>query len=536
MSGVLTTSYCRGEDLPEVLELTVGDALRAAVAETPDRPMLITGAADPMDRRVRTYKELYEESHQAALVLASRYAPGERIAIWAPNVPEWVVAQFACADAGLIVVTVNPSLQAKELQYILQQSGAVGLLVLPEYRGNLMLETAQSVKAECPALREIIRFDQWQEFLQSPVDPGQTLPEVKPGEAVMIQYTSGTTGFPKGALLHHRGIVNNAAQTARLNGNKEGGVTVSMTPLFHTSGCVLSVLGAVAFRGTLVLMESFDPGLALELNETYRGQSVGGVPTMLIAMLEHPSFKERDLSSISSVGSGGSTVPAELVRTLESTLEASFTIVFGQTECSPVATMTRGTDSIEDKANTVGRPLPNVEVKIIDVESGETLPIGVAGEFCTRGYHVMLEYFDMPEATAAAIDDEGWLHSGDLCKMDARGYCTVEGRLKDMIIRGGENIYPREIEELLFEHPKIADIAVVGLPDNRYGEVVGAFIRDADPSSPASDTELHQYCREHLSAQKTPTVWQRVEQFPLTGSGKIQKFALREQWVSSQET
>jgi len=534
MSEVLTTSYCRGEDHPEILELTIGDALRAAVAEAPDRAMLITGAPDPGDRRVRTYQEFYDEARKAALVLASRFEPGERLAIWAPNVPEWVVAQFACAEAGLIVVTVNPSLQAKELQYILQQSGASGLLVLPEFRGNPMLEVALTVQADCPQLREIIRFDQWQEFLQSPVDPNQTLPEVKPGDAVMIQYTSGTTGFPKGALLHHRGIVNNAAQTAMLNGNKDGGVTVSMTPLFHTSGCVLAVLGAVAFRGSLVLMQSFDAGLALELNETYRGQSLTGVPTMLIAMLEHPSFGERDLSSIVRVGSGGSTVPADLVRTLESRLDASFTIVFGQTECSPVATMTRRTDSTEDKANTVGKPIPNVEVKIIDVASGETLPIGEVGEFCTRGYHVMLDYYDMPEATAAAIDADGWLHFGDLCKMDARGFCTVEGRLKDMIIRGGENIYPREIEELLFEHPKVAEIAVVGLPDSRYGEIVGAFIRDTDVSDPATDEELHRYCREHLSAQKTPTVWARVDEFPLTGPGKIQKFALREQWVSGQ--
>ena len=250
---------------------------------------------------------------------------------------------------------------------------------------------------------------------------------------------------------------------------------------------------------------------------------------MLIALLEHPDFRRRDLSSVKTVASGGATVPAELVRTLENELGAPFVIVYGQTECSPVACMTRPGDSIDDKANTLGQPMPNTELKIIDPQSGATQPIGVLGEICTRGYHVMHEYFDNPEATAAAIDEDGWLHTGDLGSMDERGYCRIEGRLKDMIIRGGENIYPREVEELLFRHPSVGDVAVVGVPDPRMGEEIAAFLRPA-PGATLDRNALFAYLREHLSPQKTPRYWVEVAEYPLTGSGKIQKFELRRRW------
>jgi len=313
-------------------------------------------------------------------------------------------------------------------------------------------------------------------------------------------------------------------------GVEDGAVWVAMMPLFHTAGCAVGVLGAVAKRATQVLLEAFDPGLALEMTETYKATALLGVPTMLIAILEHPAFATRDLSSLRRICSGGSTVPAALVERLEAEVGASFSIVYGQTECSPVAAMTRPDESTEDKANTLGTPMPNTEIKIVDPENGEILPVNTAGELCTRGYHVMLGYFEMEEATANAIDSEGWLHTGDLCSMDERGYCKVQGRLKDMIIRGGENIYPREIEELLFRHPQVAEVAVLGLPDPKWGENVAAFIRDVDAQNPASDTELREYCRQHLSPQKTPKVWVRIDAFPLTGSGKIQKFVLSEQW------
>jgi fatty-acyl-CoA synthase len=445
-----------------------------------------------------------------------------------------VLVEFGAAMAGVILVTVNPSYQKEELAYVLNQSRSAGILVVPEFRGNRMIDSVNEVRADCPELREVIRFDEWEDFLASAPE-NQLLPEVQPMDPTMIQYTSGTTGFPKGALLHHKGLVNNGAHTLARMGMSDGDVFVTTMPLFHTGGCVICVMGCVANRATQVVVEAFEPGLVLELIESYRANSMVGVPTMLVAMMEHPTFVDRDLSSVRGLSSGGSTVPAALVERFEKELGAKFTIVFGQTECSPVASMTRPDDSIDDKANTLGGPMPHVEVKIIDPETGETLPCNANGEYCTRGYHIMHGYFEMEEATQNTIDSDGWLHTGDLCSMDERGYCKVEGRLKDMIIRGGENIYPRELEELLFQHPAVGEVAVVGLPDDRYGEVVGAFLRAAPGETPDREA-LFAYLREHLSPQKTPKHWFLLDEFPLTGSGKIQKFVLRDQWVKGQFT
>ena len=343
----------------------------------------------------------------------------------------------------------------------------------------------------------------------------------------MIQYTSGTTGFPKGALLHHRGLVNNGAHTLDRIGVRDGAVSITMMPLFHTGGCAMCVLGAVSKRATQVLVEAFDPALVLELIETYRCEAASTVPTMLVAMCEQPNFATADLSSLKRLSCGAATVPASLVTTFKERLGATCTILFGQTECSPVASATDPTDSLAEMAGTIGGPMPHVEVKVVDPFTGDTQPVGVVGEFCTRGYHVMHGYFENPEATAAAIDAEGWLHTGDLCAMDHRGYCTIEGRLKDMIIRGGENIYPRELEELLFAHPKVGEVAVVGLPDERWGEEVAAFVRPV-AGERVDKQELFAYMRQHLAPHKTPRHWYEVDAFPLTGPGKIQKYKLRE--------
>jgi fatty-acyl-CoA synthase len=531
MSSAL--SYAVGPSEPPVRDITIGQALAEVAAEYPDRQALIEGNPDPALRREWTYAELYDEAQAVARALLRHFQPGERVAVWASNIPEWVLLEYGCALAGVVLVTVNPSYQAEELAYVLRQSRSAGIFLVPEVRGNRMLMHVESVRDECPDLREVVRFDEWEAFLASGGDQTPELPELQATDACMIQYTSGTTGFPKGAVLHHRGLVNNAAHTADRMGMPEGGTYLGYMPLFHTGGCVLVVLGALARRSRLVLVEAFDPRLVLELVETYRADAMAGVPTMLIALMEHPDFPTRDLSSVKIVNSGGSTVPVQLVRRFEETLGAPFTIVFGQTECSPVASMTRRDDTLEDKANTLGGPMPGVEVKIVDPETGETLPVDTLGEYCTRGYHVMHEYFEMPEATAKTIDEEGWLHTGDLCSMDERGYCKVEGRLKDMIIRGGENIYPREIEEVLFHHPSVAEVAVVGLPDERMGEEVGAFLRAAPGESIDKDA-LFAYLRERLSAQKTPRHWLEVREYPLTGSGKIQKFVLRQQWLDGQ--
>ena len=530
----LTEAIARGPAQPAVRDITIGAALEEVAQRWPDRVAIIAGTEDPAERREWRYSELLDESRRAARALLNRFEPGERVAVWAPNIPEWVIMEYGCAMAGIVLVTVNPSYQPEELAYVLNQSGASGVFLLPEFRGNPMLSHLEKARSDCPALREVVLFSEWQAFLDGGSADTQ-LPATTPTDACMIQYTSGTTGFPKGALLHHRGLVNNGAHTLDRMGAEEGCVYMGNMPLFHTAGCVLAVLGCLSRSGTLVLIEQFEPRLMLELMESYGATALLGVPTMLIAILEHPDFERRDLSSVRAICSGGSTVPADLVRRLEEAVGAPFTIVFGQTECSPVACMTNPDDNTIDKAETLGPPMPNVEVKIVNPETGATVAPGELGEFLTRGYHVMHEYFENPEATAKTIDAEGWLHTGDLCSMDERGYCKVEGRLKDMIIRGGENIYPREIEELLFKHPSVGEAAVVGLPSEKLGEEVAAFLRPA-PGSSLDREALFSYLREHLSPQKTPRYWFEVDEYPLTGSGKIQKFALRKQWEEGQHS
>lgn len=507
----------------------MGQLLKEAADECPDRVGLIDGSPDPEARRSMTYGEMYADSLAVARALRERFDVGERVAVMSPNSLEWVLLEFGSALAGTILVTVNPSFQAEEVAYVLKQSGSAGMIVKPEFRGNHMLKSVEQVRDECPNLREVIRFDEWDAFVDSGRRSTIELPDVQPGDATMIQYTSGTTGFPKGALLHHRGLVNNGDHMMQQMGVGEGVMMMTIVPLFHTAGCVLSVLGAVSRKATQIVVEMFEPGLILELAEAYEVKALCGVPTMLVAMRDHPTFETRRLNSIQSVASGGSTVPAALVERFETALGAKFSIIFGQTECSPVASMTLPDDSSEDKLRTLGCPMPNVEVKIVDPETNETLPVNSLGEFCTRGYHVMHGYFEMDEATAQAIDEDGWLHTGDLCSMDERGYCSIEGRLKDMIIRGGENIYPREIEECLFRHPAVADVAVVGVPDERFGEIVAAFLRPA-AGCDIDHKALFAYLREHLSPQKTPALWFAMDAFPMTGSGKIQKMELRKLW------
>jgi fatty-acyl-CoA synthase len=529
----LTESYVAGPTTPALREITFGDLLLNAAKAAPDRLALIAGVPDPALRRKWTYAQLYWEARRTARALLTRFKPGERIAVWAHNIPEWVMLEFGAGMAGMVLVTVNPAFRAKEAEYVLKQSRSAGVFVVNGFRGNPMLETVHAVAPNCPELREIICFDDWNAFISAGDDESIKLPIVSPDDPVMIQYTSGTTGFPKGALLRHRGLLNNGADTADRMGVDAGDVFVTTMPLFHTGGCVCCMLGSVSKAATQVLVEAFDPAIVLEMFGTYRGNAMVAVPTMLIAMLEHPTFPTTDLSSVKVICSGGSTVPAPLVKRFEEKLGAQFTIVFGQTECSPVASQTRTFDSVEDKGGTIGLPLPNMETRIVDPITGKTVPVGTIGEFCTRGYHVMLGYFEMPEATAAAIDADGWLHTGDLCVMDSRGYCTVEGRLKDMIIRGGENIYPRELEELLFQHPKVSEVAVIGVPHERWGEEVAVFIR---PTSGAviDKEELTAYMRASLAPHKTPKHWFVVDAFPLTGSGKIQKFKLREAWTKGE--
>src|SRR3954468_16702637 len=458
----LSESHYPADQSEPVLDTTVGGILREAAEAVPDELALIGGHPDPAERRRWTYAELLDDAERCGRALLGRFAPGERIAVWAPSIPEWEVVEFGAALAGLILVTVNPAYKPGELKYVLEQSGSAGIFLVPEFRGNPMAESLASVRSELDGLREAIAFTDFEAFLASGAST-EALPHVDPDDPVQIQYTSGTTGFPKGALLHHRGLTNNARLTLGQFDLAPGEAYVNPFPLFHTAGGGLGALGCVSHRLAHVPVLAFEAGLMLDLIESERAAALAGVPTVLIALTEEPGFETRDLSSVRAALSGGALVAPDLVKCIEDRLGVRFSIIYGQTESSPVITQRRLDDSCHDRAPTVGRPLPQTEVRVVDPASGETLPCGAVGELCTRGYLVMHGYYEMPDATEAAIDEGGWLHTGDLASMDERGHCRIEGRLKDMIIRGGENIFPKEIEQRLFCHQQVGDAAVVGI-------------------------------------------------------------------------
>jgi fatty-acyl-CoA synthase len=521
----LTTSHWPAQPLTPILETTVGGVLRAAARRAPDRVALIDG-----DRRW-TYAELLAEAERAARALLTRFEPGEPVAVWAGNGPDWVVLEFAAGLAGLTLVTVNPAYQAEELAHVLGHSGARGVFL----RGGPQAGILDRVRDSLPRLREVITLGEWPSGAGGPLPDG-TLPEVDPASPAQILYTSGTTGRPKAAVLTHRGLTNNARLAAAAIGLRAGDVMVNPMPYFHVAGGDMITLGLVQTLGTQVVMPRFDPALTLELTEKHRGTVIGGVPTMLTALLTAAGLavaglavagrEPRDLSSLRVALSGGAIVPPELVRRVEAAFGIPLVQTFAQTESSCSITLTRPSDSAEDRAETLGRPLPQTAVKITDVATGQTVPCGTVGEICTRGYLVMDGYLGDPGATAAAIDPDGWLHTGDLGSMDERGYCRIAGRIKEMIIRGGENIYPREIEAVLLSHPGVAEVAVVGVPDRFWGEEVGAAIR---PASHVAEAELADYCRGRLAAYKTPVRWLFIDSFPLTSTGKVRKDVLSAQ-------
>jgi fatty-acyl-CoA synthase len=525
---MLQTSHWQPDTDVELLEMTVGDVLRDAAAAVPDRLALVDAVADPALRRSWTYAQLLDQAERAARALLARFSPGDRIAIWAANCAEWVLLQQGAALAGMTLVTVNPALRERELRHVLANSGAAGIFLNPEYRGYNTLTAAQSLQPDLPALREVVLLQEWDEILAWGA-PETELPVVLPDAPAQIQYTSGTTGFPKAALLHHRGLVNASRFVARGAGVTDGVVWINSMPMFHIGGGALTELGAFTHHGTYVLLPAFDPALQLELTETYGGTIMLAVPTMLIAMLDHPDAAHRNLSSLQTMMSGASIVPATLVVRTKEQFGCGFSILFGQTEMHGVISQTALTDSPQDQSETIGAPLPMAEVRIADPLTGETMPINEPGEICVRGYQTMLGYYGDPEATAAALTADGWLHSGDLGTMDERGYLKIVGRLKDVVIRGGENVYPREVEDVIFTHPAVSQVSVIGLPDERWGEVVAAIIKPESGVPALEPADLRAYCKEHMAGFKVPTEWFFVEEFPLTTTGKIQKFRLREQ-------
>jgi fatty-acyl-CoA synthase len=527
ISEPVITSYWPADTSCPVLPTTVGGVLRTAAKRATDAVALLAGSPDPAARARWRYGELLDEAERAARALLARFEPGEPVAVCAGNVPEWVVLEFAAALAGLTLVTVNPAYGPNELEYVLGHSRARGIFFVPEYRGNSLSASLAELRDRLPELREAISLAEWASFCSSAA-PTERLPEVDPADPAQILYTSGTTGRPKGAVLHHRGLTNNARLAFETLNAGPGEVTVNPMPLFHVAGCGLMTLGIAQSLGTHVLIPRFDPALALELTESLRGAVIGGVPTMLLALLEHPDLARRDLSSLRYALGGGAPFSPELVRRVETTLGIPFFITFAQTESSCSITMTGAEATPAQRAETVGRPLPQTEVMIVDPSTGEPVPPGVTGEICTRGYLVMHGYLNDPESTAAAIDADGWLHTGDLGSIDQGGYCRIAGRLKEMIIRGGENIYPREIETLLACHPRVAEVAVVGVADRFWGEEVAALVRP-HAGEPPTEAELIEHCRGHLARFKIPSRWVFVDCFPLTASGKIRKQLLSEQ-------
>jgi fatty-acyl-CoA synthase len=520
----LARAYWPADTSAPVLETTVGGVLRAAAERAGDQLALIAGDPDPARRRRWTYAELLAGAERGARALRARFEPGERVAVWAGNGPEWVLLEFAAGLAGVTLVTVNPAYQAGELAHVLGRSGARGLFHAAEYRGSSLPAILATVRGRLPELREVVPLGDWDRFCAS--GNGAPLPEIGPAGPAQILFTSGTTGRPKAAVLTHRGLTNNARLAAGVIGMRAGEAAVNSMPLFHIAGGGLLTLGLVQSTGVHVLMPYFDPALQLELIETYRSAQIGGVATMLRALVTHPARAQRDLSSLRYAVSGGATVPAELARQVEDAFRVPLMITFGQTESSCSITLTRADDRPDDRAETLGRPLPQTEVKITDLRTGEVAACGAIGEICTRGYLVMRGYLGDQDATAAAIDGDGWLHTGDLGSMDERGYCRIAGRIKEMIIRGGENIYPREIEAILLGHPGVTDAAVVGVADRFWGEEVGAVVCSPAPPTVAELTEL---CRDRLARYKVPTRWLFTDSLPLTATGKIRKDVLSAQ-------
>lgn len=509
---------------------TIGGALVDAARRWPDKLALVEGVRSPAARQW-TFNELLGDATTVARTLLAHFQPGDRVAIFSGNRPEWVLVQFGAALAGVTLVTVNPAYGRSELLYVLKQSRAHGVIVEHD-GGRDLLGLVQVVASQLPELHTVLPADP--AVLLDPCKRDVSLPVVRHTDPAQIQYTSGTTGVPKGAVLAHHSLALNGRLYAEAIGASAEDVWINPMPLFHTAGCGLVTLGALQRGGTHVLPPRFDAAMMLDLFAEHRGTIILSVPTMLIRMLEAQSQAPRDVSSWRLATLGGAPVPTALVRRAETVFGVSVGIGFGQTEASPYITHTQPDDPHPEWFTTIGRALPGVEVRIVDPETGVVAPLNTVGEIHTRSDCVMLGYFDDHAATQKAITPDGWLRTGDLGAMDEHGYLRIEGRLRDMIIRGGENIYPREVEEVLHTHPAVSNVAVVGVPDPEYGEIVAAFVQPR-PGEQPTPSDLADHCRQHLARFKIPAVWRLVNDFPQTGSGKIQKFALRESYAAGAE-
>ena len=536
---MLQTAYWTRTDEASVLELSTGETLRRAATQVPDRLALIEATPDDMpsitaasatDRRW-TYAQLLHDAQACAHWLLSKFEPGEHVCLWAPNVPEWIIIQYGAAMAGLVLVTANPALRENELRHVLEESRSVGLIHVSAFRGSDMNLTAERVE---DIVRERIVLDRFIEVIGAYSDSASApLPDVSPDSPAQIQFTSGTSGKPKGALLRHKSLVTNSAMVAHRIGQDQD-IVVTPMPLFHTAGSVLGVLGAATTFSTLVLPLLFEPTLMLHALERNKATVIAGVPTMLAALLEKLGDENYDLSSVRVAYSGGAPVPAELCRRVEHAIGAPLVSVYGQTELSPIVCATSPTDTEQDKAETSGLPLPQVDIRIAAIGTSDPVAINEEGEIQARGYQTMIGYVGDAQNQGDTLGQDGWLRTGDLGQMDERGYVKVTGRLSDMVIRGGENIYPAEVENVLVTHPDVAQAAVFGIKDEYWGEIVAAALVMTRNAPIPTASVLREHCRAAMSAQKTPSRWFIAETLPMTASGKVQKFALNKQSESGQ--
>jgi fatty-acyl-CoA synthase len=533
----MSASYVAGPSTEPLLGVTIGDSFDASVAAFGDLLCLVS-----RHQAVRlTYAELGAEVERCASgLLALGIERGDRVGIWAPNCAEWTILQYATAKVGAILVNINPAYRTHEVAFVLEQSGCRVLVAASMFKTSDYAAMLDEVRPSLPGLELVVVLDSdrgdrtWEALL----DGGAAVPAdavaerqatLQLDDPINIQYTSGTTGFPKGATLSHHNILNNAYNVTGIQGLGPGDALCIPVPLYHCFGMVMGNLGCTTRGVTMVYpAAAFDPDATLEAVEAERCASLYGVPTMFIAMLDSPRFGEFDLSSLRTGVMAGSPCPVEVMKRCVSDMHMhEVTICYGMTETSPVSFQSRTDDPIDRRVSTVGRVHPWVECRIVDADSGDIVPIGEPGELCTRGYCVMLGYWNNPEATASAIDAAGWMHTGDLAVMDDEGYVNIVGRSKDMIIRGGENVYPREIEEFLYSHPAVADVQVIGVPDERYGEEICAWVRLRDNATLTIE-ELRDFCQGRIAHYKVPRYLRIADDFPMTVTGKVRKVEMRE--------
>jgi fatty-acyl-CoA synthase len=526
-------SHVSGTSDTPLLGDTIGDNLDRTVAAFGDRDALVERATG----RRWTYRQFADEVNAVALGLVDLgVEKGERVGIWAPNCAEWTFTQYATAKIGAILVNINPAYRVHELEYVLNQSGIRVLVAAESFKSSDYAAMVDEVRPKCPALEEVLLIgrEEWTGLVS--IGRGGSVAlleelqaELSADDPINIQYTSGTTGFPKGATLSHHNILNNGFFVGELCGYTEVDRICIPVPFYHCFGMVMGNLAATSHGACMVVpAPAFDPAQTLAAVAAERCTSLYGVPTMFIAELADPSFGEHDLSSLRTGIMAGSPCPVEVMRqVVERMGMTEVTICYGMTETSPVSTQTRADDPVERRVSTVGRVHPHLEVKVVDPETGHTVPRGTPGELCTRGYSVMLGYWEQPDRTAEVIDAARWMHTGDLAVLDDEGYVNITGRIKDMVIRGGENVYPREIEEFLYTHPDVLDAQVVGVPDERYGEELMVWLRMREGAEPLTAEAVREFCQGKLAHFKIPRYVHVVDEFPMTVTGKVRKVEMR---------